>query len=96
MASEDRNTKNRIEITVLNTALGKDGKLLDDITTGKSMYEWMLDVDKSNYIEIPLEDNLYDKEKRYDAKTKKVISVKGKKQVPNENKKSKDDDELAQ
>lgn len=99
MASEDGRTKtknNKIEITILNTSVGKDGKLLDDITVGKSMYEWSLD---SNSIEIPLENNGIDKDgNRFDLNTKKVISKKGNKELPKGNKKAniKDDDELTQ
>lgn len=98
MASEDKRAKNnKLEITVLNTAVNKNGQLLDDITYGKSVLEYGLE---NEYINIPLEDNGIDKDgNRYDLNTKRVISVKGKKEKPKGSKKAnlgeREDNEIA-
>ncbi len=94
--TQKQSEKNEIEITVLNTALEKNGKLLDDITDGKSIFEYMLQTD---YINIMLENNGLDKNgNRYDLTTGLLISEKGNKVKP-KNKKAKlqaekDDDDL--
>lgn len=72
--------QSEIEITFLNTALGKEGKLLDDITEGKSILEYSLQEDEMS---IKLEDNGIDKNgNRYNLETGVLISEKGKKQKP--------------
>lgn len=94
--TQKQSEKNEIEITVLNTALEKDGKLLNDITDGKSIFEYMLQTD---YINIMLENNGIDKNgNRYDLTTELLMSEKGNKVKP-KNKKAKlqavkDDDDL--
>ena len=73
--------QSEIEITFLNTALGKEGKLLDDITEGRSILEYSL---KEAEMSVKLEDNGIDKDgNRYDLKTGLLISQKGNKQKPN-------------
>ena len=82
--------QSEIEITFLNTALGKEGKLLDDITEGKSILEYSL---KETEISVKLEDNGIDKDgNRYNLETGLLISEKGKKQKP-KNKKANIKDE---
>ena len=72
--------QSEIEITFLNTALGKEGKLLDDITEGKSILEYSL---KETEISVKLEKNGIDKDgNRYDLETGFLISEKGKTQKP--------------
>ncbi len=82
--------QSKIEITFLNTALGKEGKLLDDITEGKSILEYSL---QEAEMSIKLEDNGIDKDgNRYDLKTGLLISQKGNTQKP-KNKKANIKDE---
>ena len=98
MASEDkRANNNKLEITVLNTAVNKNGQLLEDITYGRSVLEYGLE---NEYINIALENNGIDKDgNRFDLDTKRVISIKGKKEKPKGSKKARlderDDNEIA-
>lgn len=97
MAREDKRANNKLEITVLNTAVNENGKLLDDITYGKSVLEYGLE---NEYINIALEDNGIDKDgNRFDLDTKRVISIKGKKEKPKGSKKAnlndREDNEIA-
>lgn len=74
--SKKSQKQSEIEVTFLNTALSKEGNLLEDLTDGKSILEYTLHAD---YINIMLEDNSIDKNgNRYDAKTGKLLGVKGK------------------
>lgn len=78
--SKNKQEQSNIEVAIINTAFNKDGKMLDDITQGRNLLEYMLDVD---YIDLTLAGNGIDeKGNRYDPKTGLIISEKGKKQKP--------------
>lgn len=65
-----------IEITFMNAVIEKGGKILEEMSEGKSMLEYSL---KDGSLNIMLETNSIDKEgNRFDPKTGKLLGVKGK------------------